>query len=549
VSLIDKLRNLRILVSRRLPSDPRAAALLAHFGSTSTAEETSQAVVAIQCVEDPFYLGLFAAIARRLRLEKAPRGGVAIELAVHRSFNAGLQGGWLSFVAWTVVLNRVISKQWLRAFEAVSSRLAYRSNSFAPLADLLDAWRSWRMWHRVRALGHLDGTVIQGAACGDLVIDSYLRFRPSPRLDMEDPFLLYLLWQAHRDVRRARRYFRARQPRVYLTSYTTYIQHGVAARIALQEGARVLSFGNFQEFGKVLSSQDAFHTRNPVHYRRDFQALTNQPELLLEAQRQLETRLSGGIDSATSYMAASAYRATTHEVPDVGGAVVIFLHDFYDSPHVYADLVFEDFWSWICFTIDTLGEASVPFFVKPHPNQIALSDKVIVELTQRYPQLRMLSSGVTNRQLVDAGMACAVTVYGTVAHEMAYLGVPSIGCARHPHIAFDFCRTGRDRASYAELLRSALLGRPDAASLREQALQFYVMHNLALSPDEIALRDAFIAAWRTCHDSRAPATEITNRFDHLAALPAFDAFIRSLVVDMPERVETMRHASILEIPR
>ncbi|CAM5783094.1 hypothetical protein [Rhizobacter fulvus] len=548
MSLLGKLRNLRNLVSRRLPSDPRAAALLEHFGPATTAAGPPLAVVAMQCVEDPFYLGLFAVVARQLRRAEVGHRDVAVELAVHRSFNAGLQGGWASFIAWTVLLNRTISAQWLRAFGAVSSRLAYRSNSFAPTADIVDAWRSWRMWHEARATGHLDGTVIDGTACGDLVIDSYLRFRPSPRLNVEDPFVLYLLWQAHRDVRRARRYFRARQPRVYLTSYTTYIQHGVAARVALQEGTRVVSFGNLQEFGKVLTLRDTFHTRNPVHYRREFHALPNQPELLLEAQRQLDIRLSGGIDSATSYMAASAYRATTDEVPDVAGAVVVFLHDFYDSPHVYADLVFDDFWSWICFTIEKLAQASVPFLVKPHPNQIALSDEVIGDLKLRYPQLRMISSGVTNRQLVDAGMACAVTVYGTIAHEMAYLGVPSIGCARHPHIAFDFCRTALDRSSYAELLKTALVDRPDATSLRQQALQFYVMHNLAFSQAEIDLRDAFIAAWRTCHDSRRSVSEVVSCFDRMAALPAFAAFTRSLFIGIPERSETTPHASFLEAP-
>lgn len=322
----------------------------------------------------------------------------------------------------------------------------------------------------------------------------------------------------------------------------------MGVRVALREGVRVLSFSNFQEFGKVLSLGDTFHTRNPVHYRRDFKALQGQSQLLYEAQRQLEIRLSGGIDNVTSYMTASAYRATSHVVPDVTGAVVIFLHDFYDSPHVYADLVFDDFWSWICFTIDTLREASIPFLVKPHPNQIALSDQVISELTLRYPQIRMVPSGVTSRQLVAGGMACAVTVFGTIAHEMAYLGVPSIGCARHPHISFDFCRTARDRASYAELLRTALALRPNAAVLREQALQFYVMHNLAFSPDEIALRDAFIAAWRACHDNQLPASEIARGFDRLAALPAFSVFIDSLLSGAPELASATSRTSILVAP-
>src|SRR6185503_5145771 len=221
---------------------------------------------------------------------------------------------------------------------------------------------------------------------------------------------------------------------------------------------------------------------------------------------------------------------------DVRGAVVVFLHDFYDSPHIYADLVFPDFWEWICFTIETLRAAGIRFLLKPHPNQISLSNTVIGELRQEYPELELIAPGVTNRQLVDAGMACAVTVYGTVAHEMAYLGVPSIACARHPHVAFDFCRTARDRAGYVELLRGSLQPPKDVETLRRQALQFYVMHNLALPREQIGLRDATVAGWRLCHDETASGDDIADAFAALAALPGFDMFARSLLSSTGEAV-------------
>jgi hypothetical protein len=531
---VKPLRFLRSLL-RRLPDDARALrlrdALLPLRAAERKAErKTDQQAdsprVLVQCVEDAYYLGLFAHVCHALRAH-AP---VAVDLFVPRSFNVGVGTHWKLALLRTFPLARLFANQWIRLYDVVSDRVGYRSTSMRhPLGDVVDAWRSWRAWKALDSAARLESLAIDGVHCGDLVIDSYLRFRPSPRIRLGDPFMLYLLWQAHRDVRRARRYFRSERPQLYLTSYTTYIQHGVAARVALQEGTRVVSFGNFQEFGKTLSAQDAFHTRNPVHYRRDFQRLPAPQRLMQEAQRQLELRLSGGIDSATSYMAASAYRETTAQVPDVRGAAVIFLHDFYDSPHVYADLVFPDFWEWICFTIDELRSAGVPFLIKPHPNQIALSDAVIGELRQRYPDVQLIAPGVTNRQLVDAGMACAITVYGTIAHEMAYLGVPSIACARHPHVAFDFCHTATDRAGYAKLLRRALALEGDAASRREQALQFYVMHNLGLPPEEIALRDAMIATWRASHDADASPDALARGFEQLASCPGFAAFVQRLL--------------------
>lgn len=525
---MNPLRLLRRL-TWRLPDDERArcmhAALLPLRPAAADPPEAAR--ITVQCVQDSHYLALFTHLAHALR-QRAP---LRVELFVPRSFDAAIGTGWKLSLLRAFPLGRLQSDQWVRLYEVLSSRVGCRSTSLDhPLGDLVDAWRSWRLWRRLGSTDALEAVSIDGVPCGDLVIDSYLRFRPSPRVNLDDPFLAQVLWQAHRDVRRTRRYFRTARPLLYLTSYTTYVQHGVAARVALQEGVRVFAFGNFQEFGKRLSVDDSFHTRNAVRYRHDFEQLADPAALLQEACHQLETRLSGGIDSATAYMAASAYRESTQEVPDARGAVVIFLHDFYDSPHVYADLVFPDFWEWICFTIETLRAAGIRFLVKPHPNQIALSDRVIEELTQRFPGLELIAPTVTNRQLVDAGMACAVTVYGTVAHEVAYLGVPAIACARHPHIAFDFCRTARSRAEYAALLRlsqTALM--VDRETMRRQVLQFYVMHNLSLPAAQVELRDGLIAAWKASHDPSRSTIEVARRFETLAALPGFADFVDGLL--------------------
>jgi hypothetical protein len=527
-------------LTRRLPDDERAARLHeALLALRPQADASSGVRVTVQCVQDVHYLALFSHLVHALR-QRAP---LQADLFVPRSFEAAIGVGWKPSLLRGFPLGRLQSNQWIRMYASITARVGYRSCSLRyPLGDLVDGWRSWRVWRGLRTTRELETVSVDGVQCGDLVIDTYLRFRPSPRVRLDDRFLLSVLWQAHRDVRRARRYFRSARPALYLTSYTTYVQHGIAARVALQEGVRVVSFGNLQEFGKRLSLDDSFHTRNVVHYRRAFEQLADSQRLLQQAQRQLETRLSGGIDSATSYMASSAYRETTQDVPDVRGAVVVFLHDFYDSPHIYADLVFPDFWEWICFTIETLRAAGIRFLLKPHPNQISLSDAVIGELRQRYPDLDLIPAGVTNRQLVDAGMACAVTVYGTVAHEMAYLGVPAIACARHPHVAFDFCRTARNRDDYAQLLSDALAPVADRESLRQQVLAFYVMHNLALPPAQLELRDGLIAAWKAAHDASTDGVDLARRFEAMAALPGFTTFADSLLDDL--RLPHQRHYAI-----
>jgi len=229
-------------------------------------------------------------------------------------------------------------------------------------------------------------------------------------------------------------------------------------------------------------------------------------------------------------MKKSAYTESGNTAPDVRDAMVIFLHDFYDSPHVYREMVFPDFWEWVCFTIETLKAANIRFFLKPHPNQINLSGKVLDELKQRYAGLAMISPGITNKQLAEAGMSCAVTVYGTVAHEMAYLGVPAIACAHHPHISFDFCKTAHSRDEYADLLRNPTRDVMDKIAMHRQSLIFYYMHNLNLNSEMKALRDAAMAFRMSC-ETNDKALDLIGKLREISALPGFAATIEQVATE------------------
>ena len=427
----------------------------------------------------------------------------------------------------------VITSQWARVYRDLVGVVAYRSQSLShPLLDLVDYWRSLRAWRELRRTRNTLSFECDGILVGDLIIDSYLRYRPSERFRVDDPFVRYLLWQSMRDVRRAKAYFSRRRPVLYLSSYSTYIEHGVPVRVAVSRRIPVRVFGNLITFGKRLSNTDTFHTTDTSRYQSEFASLPNKGECLDYAERELQVRIAGGIDAATSYMRESAYARSGEAVPDVAGCVVMFLHDFFDSPHIYADLVFEDFWSWCVCTIETLMAAGVKFWLKPHPNQVVRSAVAIGKLQAIYPGLQMLSTGVTNVQLVDAGIICGVTAYGSVAHELAYLGVPSIACARHPHHSFQFCRTARSLEEYRSFLRTANAKPLTKAEMRRQALAFYYMHNLHGSPAARALRQQYASLWRTMHAPDSKPDEVIASLQQMRRSQGWREFIDGLGSDV-----------------
>lgn len=484
------------------------------------------ALLSFQSVPDKFYFLLFGAIRARLDA----RATVRTELVIVRAVSGAVGAGWRAELKRSAPVAWLWSSRWVRAYGDLIDGVAYRCATWAhPLRDLMDWIRSGSLWRQLQQQGTALSLEIDGIEVGDLLVDSYLRFKPSPDFDVTDPFVRRLVWQALRDVRQAQAYFGRHKPRWYLTSYTTYLEHGIPVRVALRHGTEVWSFGNLNGFGKRLTQADDFHTQNFAGYRAGFEALEGQEERLEAARQQLENRLSGGIDAATSYMRISAYGQTEVELPPgLHGAVVVFLHDFYDSPHVYPDLVFQDFWQWISYTIETLQKAGIRFFLKPHPNQIALSDEALERLRRAYPNLHWLPTKASNVQLARAGIACGVTVYGTVAHELAYLGVPSIACARHPHYTFDFCRTARTREKYKGMLESYGVMPLPKADMQRQALAFYFMHNLHGTDDERGLQQAFVTFWRACNVGAVTEDAVINSFQALVTLSAFDRFVKAM---------------------
>jgi len=485
--------------------------------------------IVVQCIPDTVYYGLMAVLIADI----SKRWNVKADLLIVRSVNAAFGFSFLSEIKRSALICYVYMWQWIRLYSGLWSQVAYWSSSWAhPLIDLLSLFKSYKTWKAWKSKDSVLGELVEGVYVGDLVIDSYLRFKPSPMFDVHDVFVWRLLWQVYRDIYRSSKYFHEVKPLAYFTSYSTYIDHGIAARVALKEGVRVFSFGNFTKFGMELTSRHTTHAPNCESYKRSFELLSvaQQDKCICEADLQLGQRLNGLIDPATAYMKRSAYSKSedlTGVIEAGFDGVVIFLHDFYDSPHVWDEMIFDDFWEWVTLTIERLDKLKVSYYIKPHPNQIKLSDHAINLIKNKYPNARWLSDEVNNKKLVEAGLRMGVTVFGSVAHELAYLGVPSICAAKHAHSSFDFCKTAKTKAEYLQLLEEMWLTCFVKEELNKQARQFYAMHNNLSNEMERDLCAAYLNYWMVASSAGAE-DKVVKSLNALRANEGFVKYIENL---------------------
>ncbi len=521
-----KISNLIALVRRRYTSTPLRCALRAYVARPKPSDRRNAPLVVVEGVEDGFFYTLFGVVVAGLRKHQ----NIDVEAIIPRGTRVGASSSLKVFIAGRLEYNVLTDWRLAQWYGAYCSHIAYRATCLISPFKALRLWyEAWRIWRGLASKDALAALRIRGVVIGDLIIDSYLRYKPSPRVELTDTYLLVVLRQALKNIDLAFAYFSKRKPALYLTTYTTYIEHGIPARVAAQLGIPVASFANAQRFAKFLTPDDPFQSNNPSAYRQVFSALADREAKIAAGDASLAARIAGKIDATIITAKVSPYLVQTQDVPDVRRAYVIFLHDFYDSVHIYRWITFHDFWEWLLFTVDTLNAAGIPFLLKPHPNQSADSDRELQTLRSLYPDIRFVSSKVTNKQLVDGGMACAVTVYGTVASEMAYMGVPTVASGENPHVDFPFCRTARSKEEYKAFLLAARDHVWDREEMKREACAFFYMHNMHLIQERDIidrLGKALIYLW---FSGATPSPErFIDLMRDLENEPGFEAFVAKL---------------------
>jgi hypothetical protein len=481
--------------------------------------------ITVEAGEDHFYFFLFGTIASAL----ASKQSLRVDQYILRSLRPGSSMS-IRALLWIILHYNFLSDlKWKRLYGSFADGVAWRAAaSFAPWKEVKFYVQAWRIWHRLQSLDALLALNIRGITVGDLIVDSYIRFKPAPEVVLNDPYLLVVLRQALKDLDNAIGYFSRVRPKLYLTSYTSYIQHGIPARVATSFGTKIFSFGNYQTLSKPITAEDWCHVSNGANYKSDFLALPDQDAKLQLAEREFSA-VTQGQGSSAAYLQHPVPGSGRPSDVNVKGMPVIFLHDFFDSVHCYRWITFHDFWTWICFTIETFQKNGIAFAIKPHPEQVDESRDLVTLLREKYLGLQMIPVETNNRTLIQSGMSCAVTFYGTVSAEMAFLGVPSISCGDNPHVAFDFSNTARTPEEYKNLLRNCQSLPRDIAKMRQECCMFYYMHNLNLSQQERRLSDDSLALRQLMYSAPVPpAPAIVKAFSDFEASSEFHIFMGEL---------------------
>lgn len=235
-------------------------------------------------------------------------------------------------------------------------------------------------------------------------------------------------------------------------------------------------------------------THYGVNYKEEFKKMSqdSQNQGLEWAKRQLYRRLKGD-NSDIPYMRNITAFGNSSSCRLIQKSdrikVVICPHCFTDDPYPYGEFLFRDQYDWLMYLGELSNSTNYDWYFKIHPASEDLSRAIYKSILDKYKNIKALPLDASAVQLKEEGIDFALTLWGTLGHEYAALGINVINGGNGPHKDFDFNYNPKTFEEYDRILRH--LECVDRTIPTQEIYQFYCMHYLYRRPLYMSKDDVF----------------------------------------------------------
>lgn len=318
----------------------------------------------------------------------------------------------------------------------------------------------------------------RGILIGDLIYDNYLRRTKKLTLDLGDPELINYCVETCNYLDKFLDFESRNAVKAIVVTHMVY-NFAIPARVALTLGIDVYLCNAEVLYRVTHKNYYAYDTHKD--YPQLFSSLEKScaSQYLSQAKSGLKSRLMGDLsDLPYFYSSLTPVSCNIENLEKMGYAqFLVALHDFSDSPHFFGNCLFPDFYEWLKAIGEFSLENDVVFLIKQHPNSLFNQVEDIIQVIKEYPRLILLDSNVSNFELGQMRLNGCLTVYGTIAHEMAYLGVPVVNaCLNNPHANYSFCYSPRSVSEWRETIKELAKAKTQVESA--EVLEYYAMNYL-----------------------------------------------------------------------
>ena len=133
--------------------------------------------------------------------------------------------------------------------------------------------------------------------------------------------------------------------------------------------------------------------------------------------------------------------------------VIIYTQLFSDSPHVYGNHFFSDFFQWFEFLKKIINQTDYDWYLKRHPQEDKITKLFVDDFLKKFSKVKNIPKHVSNLYIAKNKIDFALTMYGTIASELSAYGIKVLNASiNNPHIDYDFSLNPKNLNEYKNYL-------------------------------------------------------------------------------------------------
>jgi len=351
----------------------------------------------------------------------------------------------------------------------------------------LEAIKLTKKFLKKKNLKDLENLKIKDIWIGDLIYDSYLKKYQKPTIDLNSSDFFYFLKNAIELHLYWLDFFNKNKVEAICVCHAVYLT-GIPLRIANHNNIKSfaisglncdpVNLSNRIRYSDKISASD-IHSR---FYKKIFYKYSNstKKKFLFLGKKILTDIVSG--KQKYNYLKYNFYQKNKIKLGKKSKKVrvAVFAHDFIDSPHIYGNHFFPDFKQWFNFLNILIKNTDYDWYIKEHPQIEKITKNEINKLLKKNKKLKLLKKNFPIYNMKKMGFDFVLTVYGTVASELAVQGIKVINASRNnPHNRFNFSINPKNLTEYRNLLfnLNKISFNPNIKDL----YMFHFMKNLVLN--------------------------------------------------------------------
>jgi hypothetical protein len=348
-----------------------------------------------------------------------------------------------------------LKKKWFLLYKIIGVQQIFEVDNFIKNIDKKEIEiKVNKLLEKIKSNSDILKIKLDNVIIGDLIYDSYIRYRSQPTVNISDlVFLRKILHQAVITFYLLNNLSRRFNITNCFTVFCVYLPFGIPVRFFLNKKINVYSWTSFSYNLRKIDSSYPFD-ENVKNFKKNFSLLKNKKKKIRLARFELSKKLKNNSDASFKLFSSKKIKPLRDEkiLNNING--VVFLHCFFDAPHYYGvDCIFNDHYLWTIYTLDLINKYNLKIAIKTHPLALDESKKIYERLKYKYKSLIWLPDEILNIEIIkNKNINFFISNQGSILYEASYFGKTTISAGVNRTTAYNFSYNPKKLEDYKNLL-------------------------------------------------------------------------------------------------